>query len=371
VALVMSARPPRVRPFPLAELPRLLRVQVELSRALLHHLAGLFDGVSPEALERLEEALSLGELALSIEEPYLFPESGTAARVQGGLPIALELFAAPPRPAVLVLDARLQQRLALSADQAVELLREVLAGTPSRALGPLSPAEVGPRLAQPGQLVLGLDLTLYTGSEPWRLRLLFPADLRLGVPPPLPGPALMRLWQRRGRLSAAPVTLTIEAGHGFLSGAQVAALEVGDVVILDHFGPRPILGGPVYVRVSPTGGAFGAHLDGEGLTVLRPFEPRGAIMVEESAKNSGAEDQATADRERLLSDLPILVVCEIGRVSLTGREVLELRPGAVLPVGRPLAGPVDLSCGGRVIARGELVDVEGEIGVRVTEVIDE
>ena len=60
----------------------------------------------------------------------------------------------------------------------------------------------------------------------------------------------------------------------------------------------------------------------------------------------------------------------IGRITLSAREVLDLRPGTVLPVGRPLAGPVDLTAGGRVIARGELVDVEGEIGVRVSEVLE-
>ena len=48
------------------------------------------------------------------------------------------------------------------------------------------------------------------------------------------------------------------------------------------------------------------------------------------------------------------VVCELGRVTMTGRELLELRPGAVIPVGRPLAGPVDLTVGGRVVARGFL-----------------
>jgi len=37
----------------------------------------------------------------------------------------------------------------------------------------------------------------------------------------------------------------------------------------------------------------------------------------------------------------------------------------VIPVGRPLHGPVDLTVGGRVVARGELVDVDGELGVRV------
>jgi flagellar motor switch protein FliM len=82
------------------------------------------------------------------------------------------------------------------------------------------------------------------------------------------------------------------------------------------------------------------------------------------------ENKPNPGTEALLGELPVDVVCELGRVSMSGREVLELRPGAVIPVGRPLAGPVDLTVGGRVVARGELVDVEGEIGVRVTQMLD-
>ena len=79
-------------------------------------------------------------------------------------------------------------------------------------------------------------------------------------------------------------------------------------------------------------------------------------------------DDAGADQ--LLRELPVEIVCELGRVTLSGRELIELEPGAVIPIARPLAGPIDLTAGGRLIARGELVDVEGDLGVRLTEVLD-
>ena len=52
---------------------------------------------------------------------------------------------------------------------------------------------------------------------------------------------------------------------------------------------------------------------------------------------------------------------------MTARELVELSPGAVLPLGRPLAGPVELVVGGKVVAIGELVDIEGELGVRLVQ----
>jgi flagellar motor switch protein FliM len=110
-------------------------------------------------------------------------------------------------------------------------------------------------------------------------------------------------------------------------------------------------------------GAFAARLDGEILTVVEPFRINsGAVTMDDEADKTGAD--------QLLRELPVEVACELGRVTMSGRELLELRPGAVIPVGRPLSGPVDLVVGGRVVARGELVDVEGEIGVRITQLVE-
>ena len=67
--------------------------------------------------------------------------------------------------------------------------------------------------------------------------------------------------------------------------------------------------------------------------------------------------QDSEHRSRLADDLPVEVVVEVGRLRLTGAQVLEL-------------GPVELRVGDRLIARGELVDVEGEAGVRLSEVFD-
>ena len=73
----------------------------------------------------------------------------------------------------------------------------------------------------------------------------------------------------------------------------------------------------------------------------------------------------------LADDLSIPLAVVAGEVSLSARALLELAPGAVLALGRPLAGAVELWAGGRRIARGELVEVEGALGVRIAELLDE
>src|SRR5262249_48139048 len=127
-------------------------------------------------------------------------------------------------------------------------------------------------------------------------------------------------------------------------------------------GVRDARGGPVNLCLGR--GGFRGRLDGEALTVLESFRLNlGASQMDETKSENASADA-------LLRELPVEVGCELGRVTMTGGELLELRPGAVIPVGRPLAGPVDLTVGGRVVARGELVDVEGEIGIRVMQVND-
>ena len=66
---------------------------------------------------------------------------------------------------------------------------------------------------------------------------------------------------------------------------------------------------------------------------------------------------------------PIVVRVEVGAVTLSAREWAELGPGDVIETGRRIAEPVVLRVAGREVARGELVNLEGELGVRIREVI--
>lgn len=70
----------------------------------------------------------------------------------------------------------------------------------------------------------------------------------------------------------------------------------------------------------------------------------------------------------LLMDVELEVALRFGRRELLLKDVLELRSGSVLELDREVNEPVDLLLEGRVIARGEVVIVDGNYGLRVTEV---
>ncbi len=66
-------------------------------------------------------------------------------------------------------------------------------------------------------------------------------------------------------------------------------------------------------------------------------------------------------------EAPVVVRVELGVVSMSAAEWARLCPGDVIETGRRVAEPVILRVAGRAVARGELVDVDGEVGVRVRE----
>jgi len=83
-----------------------------------------------------------------------------------------------------------------------------------------------------------------------------------------------------------------------------------------------------------------------------------------------ARHGAGADLGRL-SDVPVELAVEIGRTRMTVGATLELRPGSIVVLDRVAGEPVDLLVNGTPIARGEVVVIDEEFALRVTEVLGE
>jgi flagellar motor switch protein FliN/FliY len=75
---------------------------------------------------------------------------------------------------------------------------------------------------------------------------------------------------------------------------------------------------------------------------------------------------STTTPPALAVDVPVTLVVELGRLNLTVNRLADLKPGDVLELGRHSREPVELTSGGRLVARGELVLIDTELGVRVT-----
>jgi flagellar motor switch protein FliN/FliY len=72
---------------------------------------------------------------------------------------------------------------------------------------------------------------------------------------------------------------------------------------------------------------------------------------------------------RRLSDVPVDVAVEMGRARMTVGETLTLRQGSIIPLNRMAGEPVDLLVNGAAIARGEVVVIDEQFGLRITDVL--
>jgi flagellar motor switch protein FliN len=73
---------------------------------------------------------------------------------------------------------------------------------------------------------------------------------------------------------------------------------------------------------------------------------------------------------RRLSAVPVDLSVEVGRTRMTVGETLGLREGSVITLDRMADEPVDVLVNGKLIARGEVVVIDEQFGLRITTVLD-
>lgn len=102
-----------------------------------------------------------------------------------------------------------------------------------------------------------------------------------------------------------------------------------------------------------------------------PNEPETSVPaeIEQQTPPSPISPEANPSALGRLADVHLDVTVELGRSHIPVRELLALDEGGVIRLGRPVGDPVDLLVNGLLTARGEIVVVDGRLGLRVTELI--
>jgi flagellar motor switch protein FliN/FliY len=84
--------------------------------------------------------------------------------------------------------------------------------------------------------------------------------------------------------------------------------------------------------------------------------------------NDGSATQGRPDLDVIL-DIPVSISMEVGRTSITIRNLLQLNQGSVIELDRLAGEPLDVLVNGTLIAHGEVVVVNEKFGIRMTDVI--
>ena len=194
----------------------------------------------------------------------------------------------------------------------------------ARATGELGIAgEVWPRASRgTPREGYAIELAVELAGGPATVVAIAPRALELRAPPSRAVPP----WRIEGPIVVARCAI---------DRAALAALAVRDLVTVERCCQLEIFGG-----------AFG--LRGKGMVAEVATEYVRRVIPMPLADDAQVELTVTA-----------------GSVRLPLRRVLDLAVGEILELERPLAGPFDVRAAGRLIGRGELVDVDGELAVRI------
>ena len=178
-------------------------------------------------------------------------------------------------------------------------------------------------------------------------------------------------------LGELEVALPLVIGLGLAERATLADFTPGNAWFPGKglwLGPHG--DGPIALAAATHDEGVSGSLSREGKIVIRG-ESVALPCDASSAPHDSGRDEPMSDSEKSDSsklteavlDSPVVVRVEMGAVSMTAREWAELGPGDVIETGRRIAEPVILRVAGREVARGELVNLEGELGVRIRELV--
>ena len=370
------------KPFPFTTLETLTRADV-LASARLRRVAGeLVDVASVESAlaELLGERVSIVlrrhrkleaprgaddaiGVVLTMPDEHL-PSRRVLVEVEGTLGAVLTAKALRQRAPRIVDPAR-----AVSAEVAgavaavlVAVVRRAHAGGVAKVIAAGPGASLARDLLSAERNVTISTLSVTIGEDAFEARVYVPEAF---VPPPRDEPfsraALASLGDAR---IALPLVVTTTLA----TRAELAALAPGDAFVPAHLtldlNSAGELVGAVALVAPRSERGLSADLAADGRLVVRGLlesHPWESVSTMPSEPNKAA---ATATIEAL-EEAPVVVRVELGAVEMMAREWSELAPGDVVSLGRRLGEPAILRVGGVELARGELVQVDGEYAVRI------
>lgn len=222
-------------------------------------------------------------------------------------------------------------------------------------------------------------LTILVGADAFEARVSVPDDVAVSALRREDGAAdSTSTREALVALGEAPLSIPLVVCEALALRSAVAALAEGDAFVPAKLalslGPGENLVGRVALVPARAERGIGAHLAEDGRLVVRelveehPWEPPARSSgAPEEAVMAESNSMATNDTSTMevLDDVPVVVRVELGSVELTARKWAELAPGDVVSLGRKVGAPAILRVGGVEIAQGELVQVDGEYGVRI------
>ncbi|GAA1907787.1 flagellar motor switch protein FliN [Lapillicoccus jejuensis] len=255
---------------------------------------------------------------------------------------------------------------ATSTEAADDLFRRALGPAVAAAQVLPTPSPLTAGTPQDGSALAGLTAVLpgaavaMVTGRPGGLAVLVRSDLVSALAAGAPGLDLGAAAQPALDAAAASLGLAAERADA-VDTAQLPSVIDGPLVVVplegaDGVGAAVVVSAYLLARTPGSDGATSSPF-----TPDATFQPRPGAGGLPGGVNRGLE---------MLHGVDMELTVELGRTRMTVRELLALAPGDVLELDRAAGSPADLLVNGRLIARGEVVVVDEDFGLRVTEILD-
>ena len=103
----------------------------------------------------------------------------------------------------------------------------------------------------------------------------------------------------------------------------------------------------------------------------RPAQPVNVQQAQFASFDPNVISQSEARNLNMLLDIPLQVTVELGRTKRSVKEILELSSGSIIELDKLAGEPVDILVNSRLIAKGEVVVIDENFGVRITDVLSQ
>jgi len=388
----------QTRPYPYERLAKLTRQQIALSRAV----RDLWNDEAVLEAQRALHALLGVEIRVEPGSVEIYPAAQIAGRL-GHAPahVACVLERADatlPAPWLLELAASDAQRLvdrALGGDESDalaatyasapldELSRGALAYVAARVLaalgGALTLRDVVALPLTESLLPIGAcalwPIALWLAERRMQLRLYVPEQTRFEPRHSAAGALGEHALVERD-LGPLPLTLIASAGTLIVPTSILRTLQTGDTVMLDDTQlthAAGLLRGRLIAGLPGSGDSITCVVDDRALTIegfTRRQEPRMSTIGRVLSPAEAPALHESPSHGDFALDAHIELQVEVARFTLTLAELQRLRPGDVLATGRRIGEHVTLRVAGQAFAEAELVDIEGELGVKLLSFAD-
>ena len=238
-----------------------------------------------------------------------------------------------------------------------------------------------------------LKFSLYVEKEAYSVHIFTPDKIEQpGTNMPLSQTSTPWLEKLLPKIKTISTIVRINIGYININIQELELLQIGDVVLFDQSDATMKIGlgcrGTIH-------GIF-RSLTNKAEFVVSRLEPdlsattRSKVHIPEifgeddmptnpnlepAEPGSDSDFEIIENDENLsshwLGDLPVQLTVEIARTNITAEQILMMKPGHVIELQRKPNDPINLTTDGKVIATGELVEIEDSLGVRILSIAED